>query len=232
MALSQAPNESLFSTDLIITLVDHFWDRYYNAIFFRCFVPYCFYFVGSLYYVSNYTVEGIDPDDRWSLTPEFFLRWFILLSVLYFAFFEFVCMIRDGWQYFTDIFNLFDWGAFALNLWLLYATSAYQEETERETIRTLASLLVFLMWVKTFYWMRLFTETSFYVRLIKETLYDIRWFLILFIFILMTFGNTLMVLGEGRDKVEEPVDPGKFKNLASHYDRSPNLLHSFYSRSS
>lgn len=60
--------------------------------------------------------------------------------------------------------------------------------------RTIAALLVFLMWIKTFYWMRLFTATSFYIRLIQETLSDIKFFLILFIFILMTFGNTLMVM--------------------------------------
>ena len=50
------------------------------------------------------------------------------------------------------------------------------------------------MWIKTFYWMRLFTATSFYIRLIQETLSDIKFFLILFVFILMTFGNTLMVM--------------------------------------
>lgn len=60
--------------------------------------------------------------------------------------------------------------------------------------RGLSTLLVFLMWIKTFYWMRLFTATSFYIRLIQETLSDIKFFLILFIFILMTFGNTLMVM--------------------------------------
>lgn len=50
------------------------------------------------------------------------------------------------------------------------------------------------MWIKTFYWMRLFSPTSFYIRLISETLVDIKYFLILLIFILMTFGNTLLVM--------------------------------------
>lgn len=54
------------------------------------------------------------------------------------------------------------------------------------------------MWFKTFYWMRLFAPTAFYVKLIIETVWDIRYFLILFVFILATFGNALMVLNEGR----------------------------------
>lgn len=82
------------------------------------------------------------------------------------------------------------------------------------------------MWIKSFYWMRFFTDTSFYVRLIRETLYDIRYFLILFIFILMTFGNTLMVIAEGRDKNtvvaevaesdaagDEPAETGLYKDV-------------------
>ena len=46
--------------------------------------------------------------------------------------------------------------------------------------------------------MRLFDSTSFYVRLIRETIYDIGNFMILFVFILMTFGNVLLILSYGR----------------------------------
>ena len=52
------------------------------------------------------------------------------------------------------------------------------------------------MWLKAFYWLRLFSQTSFYIRLIIETISDIKYFLILFIFILMTFGNALLILDE------------------------------------
>ena len=67
-----------------------------------------------------------------------------------------------------------------------------------EARRGLAALLIFVMWVKTFYWMSLFGPTSFYVRLIQETIFDIRHFLVLFLFILMTFGNTLLIMNQGR----------------------------------
>ena len=36
------------------------------------------------------------------------------------------------------------------------------------------------------------------MRLIRETITDIGYFMILFIFILLTFGNVLLILGEGR----------------------------------
>lgn len=61
-------------------------------------------------------------------------------------------------------------------------------------------MLVILVWFKAFYWMRLFSNTGFYVRLIRETLWDIRYFFILFAFILLTFANALLILGTGREE--------------------------------
>ena len=198
VALANAPHESLFSTDLVITLTNLMWSRYFTAIFVRCFIPFCIYFLTAIWYLSNYAVEGIDPDKRWDLTPEFFMRWIIIAQVLYFFYFEFMSMLRDGWPYLLDVFNYIDLLSFSLNIYLIYATTNRKENDTRVVVRSLCSLAVVLMWFKAFYWMRLFTATSFYVRLIRETIYDIRWFLILFIVILMTFGNTLLILGEGR----------------------------------
>ena len=73
------------------------------------------------------------------------------------------------------------------------------EDDHIKTTRSLAALLVILVWFKAFYWMRLFSSTGFYVRLIRETLWDIRYFLILFAFILLTFANALLILGTGRE---------------------------------
>ena len=160
------------------------------------------YFITALYYYSNYTVDGVDPDEKWSATPEFFTRCIILLGTGYFAFFEIKHMLRDGFKYFLDIFNVIDFLTFGLNIFLTHATSAYpidEKKESRSTIRSLASLAVFLYWLKTFYWMRLFERLSFYVRLIRETLYDITAFLVLFVFILMTFGNTLIIIDGHRD---------------------------------
>ena len=238
VALSVAPHESLFSTELCITLVEHFWDYYFKRVFFAGFVPYLLYFGCTIFYVSKWGVEGIDEDDIWKPTLEFFMRWIIIASVIYFALFEFVAMIRDGWGYLTDPFNYFDWSAFILNFYCTIASVWYpvhapthpdsvegecggdddrrllsddqsdeqvgswvNPEDDNENFhrrRAMAALLVFLMWMKTFYWMRLFGPTSFYVRLIQETIMDIGYFLILFIFILLTFGNTLLIMNYGR----------------------------------
>ena len=86
--LANAPHESLFSTELIITLVEHFWDYYYKRIFLTGFVPYIIYFLCTIVYTTTWSVQGIEEGTRWDFTAEFVLRWLIIISVFYFVFFE------------------------------------------------------------------------------------------------------------------------------------------------
>ena len=58
---------------------------------------------------------------------------------------------------------------------------------------------MFLTWLKAFYLMRLFESTSFFVRLVFETFKDIFYGLLVFLVILMMFGNVLIVLSQDRD---------------------------------
>lgn len=50
------------------------------------------------------------------------MRYIILVLIPYFAFFEVVSMLRDGWYYFIDVFNYIDWTSYALIYYLLYVT--------------------------------------------------------------------------------------------------------------
>ena len=68
-----------------------------------------------------------------------------------------------------------------------------------KSLRTQAAFAVFLTWVKAFYLMRLFEPTSFFVRLIFESFKDIFYGLLVFIVILMMFGNALIVLSQDRE---------------------------------
>jgi hypothetical protein len=125
VALSVAPHESLFSTELAVTLIEHFWDYYFKRVFLLGFVPYLIYFGCTIFYVSKWGVEGIPEEDIWKPTAEFFMRWIILLLVIYFAFFEFVGMVKDGWGYLFDVYNYIDWAAFILNFYNMIASVWY-----------------------------------------------------------------------------------------------------------
>ena len=130
MALDRAPHESLFSTELIITLCDHFWDFYSRKILIFCFLPYLFYFFCTIFYVSWYAVDGIPPEENGTLTAELVLRIIIVLSIIYFAFFELVAFFRGAKNYILDPFNYFDWLEFFLNYYIVSHIVREGDETD------------------------------------------------------------------------------------------------------
>jgi hypothetical protein len=50
------------------------------------------------------------------------------------------------------------------------------------------------MWIKVFYWMRLFSELAYYVKLIQQTLYDSVPFMVMVAIIILAFGNYFFVV--------------------------------------
>ena len=129
VALSRAPHESLFSTDLIKTLVDHFWKRYYRAVIFYGFLPFMAYMITTLIYVSYYTVEGVETN-FFAWTDECRIRMIMLLVIFYFMFYEYKCMVRDGWHYVFDVFNYVDALSFSFNLYLISVTITGEHKDE------------------------------------------------------------------------------------------------------
>ena len=81
-----------------------------------------FYFVLTIVYFSNYAVIGIEEDERYALSPELVMRVSIYILILYFSFFEFVCMLREGMGYFEDVFNYMDIASYGINVFLLIKT--------------------------------------------------------------------------------------------------------------
>lgn len=115
VALAAAPHESLFSTELVITLAEHFWARYFRAVVLRCFIPFIIYFGATLAYATEFSIKETPTNEP----AETILRYVIIVLVLYFAFFELVSMVRERSSYLLDIFNYLDWSAFTLNFYLI-----------------------------------------------------------------------------------------------------------------
>ena len=165
----------------------------------KCFLPFLVYFLSTLWYISNFAVSGVaDPSE---FGVELIVRYMIVILILYLLYYEIRCCIRDKFAYLLDIYNWIDISSFCMNLYIVYYSSkgTLVDTDEGLNMRTIAPIAVVLIWTKSFYWLRLFSQTSFFVRLITDTLYDIRYFLILFLLILMTFGNAILILSENRE---------------------------------
>lgn len=81
------------------------------------------------------------------------------------------------------------------------------------------------MWIKVFYWMRLFASLSYYVKLIMQTIADAMPFMTMMTIIIAAFGNYFFVIQNNLKFVGNPDD----SYYDSFYDNSAyDVLVSMY----
>lgn len=132
----------------------------------------------------------------------------IILLDIYFLFYEFVIFMRDGFKsYFdSDFFNYIDLITSVMNTVLVFNTLTETEITyaDRSAIKNWTALTIVLMWTNLFDWYNLLSSRfSVYWRIIKSTLVEISSVALIFLLLLMAFGNALMILNEGRYEDEQ-----------------------------
>jgi len=66
-----------------------------------------------------------------------------------------------------------------------------------KTILLIGGLASFIIWIKLFYYLRIFRPTSSFIRMIVEMLFDIKIFLLIFFIGIFAFANFYFVLDKG-----------------------------------
>lgn len=101
----------------------------------------------------------------------------------------------------------------------------YFNNKVKEVKPYLLSVCMFLLWYRSFYWMRVFEKPAFYILLIQETINDILPFIFLCILALVGFSNLIHVF-----KISNPLHcedsrcalyPSEFEN----WDFADAFLH-------
>ena len=69
---------------------------------------------------------------------------------------------------------------------------------------------MWIMWVKLFYWMRLFKNTAHFITLISRTIYDVRIFMLMLLIILCSFANFFFLINENIQDGEDFYYVGSF----------------------
>jgi len=71
----------------------------------------------------------------------------------------------------------------------------------------MAGLTCFLLWIKLFYYMRIFKPTSSFIRMIIEMFKDIRIFILIFFIAILAFANFYYIIDKGNeDKILGELD--------------------------
>lgn len=188
------------------------WSEYQTAIFWRglfLFIIYIFIFIDQCaitlpsYWeevrLKNIKIQdGTYQGESYSIMKGIFN---IIVSgsiLIYQGEFELRQFLESPPDYFTSPWNIIDSGQMIINtIILVYSIvflSAEYHLIQRENIIRLGAYGACLMWIKMFYWMRLFSSTAKYVNLIMCTISDLIFFMIMVLIIILTFANFFFII--------------------------------------
>lgn len=108
-------------------------------------------------------------------------------------------------SYLTDFWNLVDLSALLISaFYMVGSISGYLHQENQQIVASVAALL---LWIKMFYWMRLFRAFAAFIRMITEILKDIQVFMVMLLLCLGAFTSVIMILQINRSGSDEEVAP-------------------------
>lgn len=64
-------------------------------------------------------------------------------------------------------------------------------------VNAISAILVICLYLKFFYFLRIFDRTAYFIRIIVQISMDVRYFLFIFLIALVGFGNGFLILSRG-----------------------------------
>lgn len=157
-------------------------------------MPYVIYFSSSLFYFTFFLRDI--PDDFLSFSLELALRLLVVSNMVIFQAIEFIQVQASGiGEYFEDFWNILDQLSFFANATTLIL---HAMDTSVPSQKTAAAFSIFLLYIKFFYWLRLFDSTAAFIRMLKEIIQDIVPFLTFLVVCIAMFANTFLIFDQSR----------------------------------
>lgn len=104
--------------------------------------------------------------------------------------------------------------AIFLTLCTICIFTGSDETFSLETLRSYGAFACFFMWLKVFYWMRLFSSLAYFVKLIMQTISDSLPFMTMVAIIIFAFGNYFYVIQNNLN-----LDQGGGEYWESYYNK-------------
>jgi len=176
------------------------WKYYYEAICYRLFMPYIVYMLAFTAYASWLAYvpwTGIFALGKLVCLVIFFP------SYVWFFGLELKQVRGDAAAYFSNFWNVMDFiSLIACGTFMVFSLITPES---RDLLYTISALAVLILWMKLFYWLRLFKPFSAFIRMISEIVYDIRIFAVMLAIVFIAFGNCIVILNRNRDPVVDPL---------------------------
>lgn len=190
-AMNKLKEDKFLGLKVSGVLVNVIWDLLYPHIIRYIFGTYFIYFLCFVIYISFF-FDPLVPGPQFA--SYILLPYCILFSCIQ-LFLEVKQFLKERFSYFTEvtfIWNFFD--IFSSIFVLMFSYFEFTGRVKDETTFIISSLAVFLLWLKLFYFMRLFKPTASFIRMIVDMFVDIQVFLLIFFTGILAFSNAYFIL--------------------------------------
>ena len=196
--LKQEKVSNFFETKAIRSFIKMVWAKYKIAIVNRVFIwniLYLFSFIILAYCQLDYMPYIGDISENFLVDLLFSFNLLLTLSLMVFNFrIEYKKVSQNREIYFDDFWNILDLVSNTINMGVIICLcSRFLFKFQilgTEKLRVVAAIGCFCMWMKSFYWLRLFHQTAYFVKLITETFQDVKIFMLILILIIIAFANS------------------------------------------
>ena len=213
-SLAESENDELFAIDTIRIMIEFLWSKFFWGIMFKIFIPFIIYTSTFIFYVTFIfqTHREIQEDRQYQLNHFNFNPnlWygldiaFLIVSAVGVAFFAVVELRQLKYgvgDYIQDFWNCLDLISLSINAAFIICDLS---KVETHTMRALGSACVLFLWIKFYYFMRLFSATARFIRMIQQVIIDIFAFGMAFVFCIMAIGQTYFILAQNSYLLDEP----------------------------
>ena len=163
------------------------------------FIPYCMYFILFLVYTIWTMKRKQDEVEQSPWERAYTYKWvnlaFAIANLVFitlFGYVEFWQIIYHRLAYLKSFWNIIDLASLILNLVVVILDLVNKNTTDSNSV---AAVAVLLMWVKLFYFLRIFSSTAYLIRMIIEIMIDMWYFVAVLMLAVLAFGNSFYILG-------------------------------------
>jgi len=192
----------VFSVHIIKWIILFSWQNFKKFIMMYLFVPYVAYFLLFILYTTYFHKKMIESgSDSWEHfgIANSLSMIFLIPFIWYFTYLEIRQIMFLKYTYFLSIWNLVDVLSIFLNLLILLFDLINVTES---TLIPILACAVLLMWLKLFYFGRIFLSTASVIKMIIAISSDMKYFLLILMLTIAGFGNWFMILARNYDTKE------------------------------
>ena len=196
--LAETSNDAIFATAQIRVFIEFMWKFYFDAICFQLFLPYVVY-MGTFTIYASFMANT--PLNEMSFIGNVLRVICLLVFVPLWAKFlnlELKQVRGDPVAYASNFWNILD--MVSLVSCGVFMFLDLLTNTNTDVLNVISAVAVLILWMKLFYWLRLFKPFSAFIRMISEIVMDIRVFAVMLFIVFVAFGNCIIILNKNRSE--------------------------------